>query len=303
MRARAATTVVRELTRHTPLRVFDVPLVLTVRNEAARLPPLFSYYRDIGVTRFLVLDDQSTDGTREFLLDQKDTSVFDSDVRFREAREGLAWRQAIVRIYGVGRWYINVDADEYLTFFSSRGLCLQDIFQDLENKGMRRGLAAMVDMYGPGDVRAIEFRSDRPPWHDAPLFDKASLRMETAAQGTRIQGGPRVRVFRRDGNRGKFPVLRWDYLTRFVKTVHHPLPYWRNFGIPKFALLHFRFFSDLELKARESIEDDQHTRIETQLAYQERWRDVSPIIFEYDGSRRFSSSKDLVDAGIIVPYD
>jgi hypothetical protein len=54
----------------------EVRLFLVVRNEIAKLPYFFSYYRNLGVGRFFVMDDRSDDGSREFLLNQEDCHVF-----------------------------------------------------------------------------------------------------------------------------------------------------------------------------------------------------------------------------------
>ena len=40
----------------------EVRLFLVVQNEVARLPYLFSYYKNLGVGRFFVVDDRSDDG-------------------------------------------------------------------------------------------------------------------------------------------------------------------------------------------------------------------------------------------------
>jgi hypothetical protein len=293
----------RELTKHRPLKPGDIPAILTARNEASRLPSLFSHYRNLGVTRFLVLDDQSTDGTLDFLLQQEDTSVFQSDIRFREALEGLLWRQEIVDSYRIGSWVINIDCDEYLVFHSQKGYRLPEVFRALEREGKQRAISAVVDMYPPEDIRSVPFPISQPPWSAASHFDHASLRLSLSPQGTRIQGGPRVRLFGRDGNRGKFTLIRWDRATRYVRTVHHPLPFWRNFDLPRFAILHFKFFSDMECRAAEAVQDNQHTRIDTHDRYLKTLARPEPLILRDAESVAFRHPLDLVDAGIIRPFE
>src|SRR5260370_8136498 len=76
----------RESTRvHTLLRIDDRPIsddrieiraFMTVRDEMLRLRQNLAHHRNIGVRRFLVVDNGSTDGSREFLLAQPDCHVF-----------------------------------------------------------------------------------------------------------------------------------------------------------------------------------------------------------------------------------
>jgi Glycosyl transferase family 2 len=54
----------------------EVLTFMNVRNELLRLPQTLDHYRTIGVSRFFVTDNGSTEGTKEFLLTQPDCHVF-----------------------------------------------------------------------------------------------------------------------------------------------------------------------------------------------------------------------------------
>jgi hypothetical protein len=47
-----------------------------VRNEALRLPATLRHHCAIGVQRFFVLDNGSTDGTLDLLANEPDVDVF-----------------------------------------------------------------------------------------------------------------------------------------------------------------------------------------------------------------------------------
>ena len=47
-----------------------VSALMVVRNEAIRLPHVFEHHRKLGVDRFFVVDNGSTDGGRDWLLAQ-----------------------------------------------------------------------------------------------------------------------------------------------------------------------------------------------------------------------------------------
>ncbi len=98
------------------LRPDDLPLVCVVRNAAPYMKSFLRYYRETGVTRFIVVDDRSDDGTTEILSGAPDVDLFTSDVSYAQANRGRARRDALFNLYGRGRWYLSVDADEFFVF-------------------------------------------------------------------------------------------------------------------------------------------------------------------------------------------
>src|SRR6185503_5153899 len=59
-----------------PLGPDDVVLICVVRNEALRLPLFFEHHKKIGVSRFLMVDNDSEDETAELLLAEPLADVF-----------------------------------------------------------------------------------------------------------------------------------------------------------------------------------------------------------------------------------
>jgi hypothetical protein len=62
--------------RTASIRRGDVLLFSTVRNEAVRLPYFLNYYRGLGVGHFLIVENASDDGTRAYLAQQPDVSLW-----------------------------------------------------------------------------------------------------------------------------------------------------------------------------------------------------------------------------------
>lgn len=54
-------------------------LLSLLKNELYFLPAFLSHYRRLGVQRFVFLNDGSDDGSVEYLLDQPDTILVESD--------------------------------------------------------------------------------------------------------------------------------------------------------------------------------------------------------------------------------
>ena len=59
------------------IRPGDILLFCTLRDEMIRLPYFMQYYRDLGVSHFLIVDNDSNDGGREYLASQSDVSLVD----------------------------------------------------------------------------------------------------------------------------------------------------------------------------------------------------------------------------------
>jgi hypothetical protein len=294
----------RELTKHKALTGFDLPLLFVVRNEADRLVPFLRHYRNLGVTRFFAVDDRSSDGTLDRLLAEPDVSTFVSNVRYGEARKGELWRQALAEQLGLNRWYVNVDVDEFLVYDGMDAHPLPDLIAKLESAGLKRSLAPMVDLYSTQPLASAHFDPGKQPWEIAEFFDSSGYRARLSRMSIEVNGGPLLRFFQRVGNRTKFPLIYWDYQTFPVRTIHAPLPYWRNFDPPLTALLHFKLFSDFERKCIEAIEDGQrHLNARAHRQYYERLQKEARILLGYEGSIRFSGPRALIDHGFMSALD
>ena len=99
----------------------EIRAFVPARNERTRLPWLLAYYRALGVHRFIVLDDNSDDGTREWLLAQgPDVHLFHTTASFAASGGGMRWTNRLLDEYGSGAWCLAVDADEVLVYPSLR---------------------------------------------------------------------------------------------------------------------------------------------------------------------------------------
>jgi len=92
----------------------SVVACVVVRNEVDRLHGLLDHHRRLGVERFFVVDNGSTDGTVDTLLEQRDVRLWTSAMSFREAEYGARWFTAILREHAPTNWVVIVDADELL---------------------------------------------------------------------------------------------------------------------------------------------------------------------------------------------
>lgn len=243
-----------------PLDVSDVPLVFLCHNDRKFLPSLVSHYRRLGVTRFICVDDQSTDGSRDYLSAQPDVDLWVSPVRYKEARRGKLWREGLFARYGSGRWYLNIDADEYLVYDDCFSRPIGELIRHLETVGLKRLAAPMVDLYPGGAVNAFVFDGSdaRMPWEIADHFDGSGYVVTYMKRFMSLAGGPRKRTFGAETELMKYPLMFWDDRCSFGVSIHQPTPFEENFGPIGGALLHFKFFADYAEKTRDAVADGQY---------------------------------------------
>ncbi|MEZ2329203.1 glycosyltransferase family 2 protein [Mesorhizobium sp. RCC_202] len=282
----------------------EITLIVVVRNEAERLMPFLRHYREIGITRFAIVDDRSSDGTSEMLVDQPDVDLFHSSISYAEADLGNLWRQRIAQIYGQPRWYVTVDADEFLVYQGMARHPLPALVEWLKNRKSTRLLAPMIDMYPSGNIWEAKYDPAVPPWHVANHFDAAaSYEVTKSPRGIKITGGPRTRLFERQHKLMKFPLILIDRSTIFT-SIHSPLPYWRNYTDAFGALLHFKFFSDFDSKARIAIEEGQYWNgSEKYRKYHAISSGKAELSAMSDRSVLYSGVESLADTNLIRPID
>lgn len=146
-------------------------VVTVVRNELLMLPHFLEHYRRLGVKCFLMADNLSDDGTREYLLQQSDVGLFSVDTEYKKSHYGVAWQQALLGNFCLNKWVLLADADELLIYPDCEHLPLVEFIRataDLEGADCIR--TDMIDMYPYGDLAEADLR-EHPPLSVAQWFD------------------------------------------------------------------------------------------------------------------------------------
>jgi hypothetical protein len=279
-----------------PLTPRDMPVIVVTHNNMRLIRAFLTHYRSLGVTRFLMVDDVSSDGTAELLAQQPDVDLYISNVRYRDACRGRLWRQKLVKKYGKQRWYLYVDPDEFLVYPGQQSGLLA-LVSKLEAAGIYHMPAPMLDMYPPGRVRDAFYdgADGTMPWNVASMYDGDGYTLTGDERSWKITGGVRKRAFGVDAQLIKYPLVYWGSSTNLNKNIHSPAPYWRNFHAPMGMLLHFKFFSDYQNDFQTVIKNAQH--FNGGVLYQQILDGVAEpdeLALEGKSSARFISPDDLV---------
>lgn len=213
----------------------EIRLFSKMRNEKLRLPAFLRHYRAIGIDRFFIVDNGSSDGSTEYLLAQPDVHVFSTRARFREARGGTDWLNALLQEFGVGSWCVTVDVDELLWFPGSEQSDLRQLTGYFESHGYEALACLLLDLYPGGALSKCNYLPEQDLLKAAPYFDIGPYAQSKPVSGRSpargIFGGVRGRVFYPEARAkplgwrlrfalftwipGKIPLLRtWNVLRK-----------------------------------------------------------------------------------------
>jgi len=250
----------------------SILLFSTMRNERVRLPYFLKYYRDLGVNHFLIIDNDSQDGTGDYLAAQPDVSLWRTKHSYKRARFGVDWMNGLQMRYGHDHWCLVVDPDEFFVYPFCDTRPLRALTDWLDSSSIKSFSAMLLDMYPKGPFDLIPYREGDDPLQLACYFDSGNYVIERNSKfgNLWIQGGPRARMFfadlpERAPALNKIPLVKWHRSYAYVSSTHMLLPRGLNLVYDEWGgekasgcLLHAKFIHTLVDKAEEEMDRRQH---------------------------------------------
>lgn len=274
--------------RTSQIRPGDILLFSTQRNEKIRLPYFLNYYREMGINHFLIVDNDSNDGSVDYLADQPDVSLWYTKGGYKRSRFGVDWLNWLQRKYGHGHWTLVVDPDEFFVYPFCDTRPIRALTDWLDASSIKSFSAMLLDMYPKGRIDEQPYRAGQDPVEIATWFDSGNY---TISKNHRfgnlwIQGGPRARVFFPDMPQkapalNKIPLVKWDRRYAYVSSTHMLLPRGLNLVYDEWGgekasgvLLHTKFLDTFTVKAAEELSRKQHYAASVEYkAYAETLKD------------------------------
>ncbi|WP_212525594.1 glycosyltransferase family 2 protein [Actibacterium sp. MT2.3-13A] len=245
-------------------RTAPVAVVACMRNEMFMLPHFLAHYRRLGVESFLIADNCSDDGTLEYLAEQPDVALFSVDTDYRLSHYGVAWQQALLSAFRVGRWSLVADADELLVWQDGPGGSLPDLLAGPDFETAEAVRLFMLDMYPQGRLEEADFASG-DPFAEAGFVDRVPFLTRWPGQGPysnmptwtsalrhRLIPGSRADLFVAQ----KIALLRYQPWMRLSAGLH----FLGDVKLSPRELLfaHFKYNADFRRKARAEVSRRQH---------------------------------------------
>ena len=197
-------------------------LLSVVRNEIYFLPAFLAHYRALGVERFVFLNDRSDDGSFEYMRQQPDTVVVESDRTFGDRvnippalsnrvenlRIVILWRSLLRDRFAPDRWALLADLDEFVRL--PPGTTFPELAARLDTGPARAVWGVMLDVY-PADIAELAEQEA------APRIDMAATWYFDGEQHLRISpfgklpkivhAGARARLYQTYGVDNLYPSL------------------------------------------------------------------------------------------------
>lgn len=275
-------------------------VVLCVKNDLKRIQMLVEHYRTLGVEKFAFLDNNSTDGTFEWLLSQQDIDIYRTSEPYRTAvKEG--WINRIVSHYGFNKWYILTDSDELLVYTGMEEKNLSCVIKYAEKNKIERFLGVTLDVYTKEGV----FKTSNNIKEDYRWIDSDSYYIEDYyAANDKIDhyiGGPRYRTMGSTITISKYPLVFFSEGTVSC-SAHYQYPFDKAKDIEcTMGILHYKFIEgDLEeYKKRMNASSGFSNNGENYKKYIDAVEKNEKMSFMYDGSIEFTDSKVLRNITVI----
>lgn len=247
-------------------------LFMTLRNESVRLPYFLNYYREMGVNHFLIVDNDSTDTSRDYLAAQEDVSLWHSSHSYKRSRFGMDWINRLLARHGHGHWCLVLDPDEFFTYPFCDTRPLRALTDWLDASHIRSFSAMLLDLYPKGPIDAQPYTAGQDPLEIVSWFDPGNytIRKNPTFGNLWIQGGPRCRMFFQEQPEkapalNKIPLVKWHRRYAYVSSTHMLLPRGLNYVYDEWGgekasgvLLHTKFLDTITSKTIEELQRKQH---------------------------------------------
>lgn len=241
----------------------EVAVVACMRNEMFMLPQFLAHYRKLGVGGFLIVDNCSDDGTLEYLMEQPDVALFSVDTDYSLSYYGVAWQQALMAAFRVGKWSMVADADELLVWQEKQTQTLPDLLKTPDFQGVDAARIFMLDMYPKGSLAKATFKTD--PFAEAGFVDRepflsnwtgrgpfSNMPTWTSALRHRLIAGSRADLFVAQ----KIALLKYQPWMRVSAGLHFLTDI--TLSPRELIFAHFKYNADFRRKAQTEVARRQH---------------------------------------------
>jgi hypothetical protein len=287
----------------------EVFLFSSIKNNVRYLPWFLDYYRGIGIDRFFLVDNASSDGTAEYLLAQQDVHLFWSDDLFAKVSAGMRWINELITNHGAGHWCIFADCDEALVVPGVEDGGISSLLSYMERKGHEALSGFMLDMYPETMDACGEYQPGDNLIDYSPYFDNNQKFFGgLKSPYRRVRGGARMRMFGGVEWLEKVPIIKGGGEMKYLGN-HHISP--ARLSDVTGAFLHFNLAQKADQLLRATgvvehgdIEDrrgccrNRYSNYQTVL--EERERGHSNLCAD---SLKYIDSRQLVELGLLQSSD
>ena len=284
----------------------DDPIVFCLlRNGMPWLASFLAHHRAVGFRHFVMLDNGSTDGTFEALMQEQGVTLLSTAAPYKAYENTL--KRYLVDRYGMRRWCLFVDIDEQFDYPERDNVSLSELTDYLDAQNANCVITQMLDMFADAPLSQLTIRGTSDlqsvfPRYELANIDARSYPFGEAGDIAMHWGGIRKAIFGTDNGLTKVSFFRNEPgLEPFVQWHHVKNGRFADFSA---VLFHYPFESGFEGKVREAVVSGRygyHTTDEYR-AYGARG-DVSELRIASEAALTFGGIQKLIDEGFLTVSD
>lgn len=131
-------------------------VVCCVKNDLIRIKAFVEHYQKIGIDNFIFIDNDSDDGTLDYLLSIENATVYSTIVKYN-SKAKTAWINRAVAENGLNRWYLFVDSDEFFMYPEEDKISIEEYVRELEKRNIYVVKAFMLELYPKGNLFSDDY--------------------------------------------------------------------------------------------------------------------------------------------------
>lgn len=292
----------------------EIRLFAIARNESLRLPYFLKYYFGKGVDRIFLIDNNSSDNTREIALTYPNIHVFKIDEGYKNHWN---WMEYFLDKFATDHWSLVVDIDELLSYPYSENISIKELTKYLESNKYNALHSLLLDIYSDKPIINTIYCQDENPLVCCPYFDPKyyalnmrllDLKKWTFFNATAFFGGMRERVFpniygsRQPVNISKISLFKYTADLFLIQGMHALNG--ANFADIQGAVLHTKFMHDFNNRVAEETIREEHwgNAVEYKIYNQECLR-TRNLALKFPGSVKYENTQQLIKLSIMRTSD
>lgn len=279
----------------------DIITICVVKNDLIKLKRFISHHRKLGVNKFVILDNNSDDGSIDWLLEQKDVILLQTKIPYNtNRREG--WINRIIAHYGDNRWYFVADSDELLVYNNCEQRTIQDVVEYLKKNNIVRARAVMIDMYANSSYY-VDGNIEQY-YNECVYFDTDTYCLKKKEYMELVCGGPRERVFGYAPWLTKYPLFYYKKKDVHCKS-HFLYPHKENINTAcHLVLKHYKFLpGEIEKYKIISKEENYYGKSRYYKKYLETMERNNRLDFFCNSTAKYEDSTSLDKINVYQKID
>lgn len=275
-----------------PLDKKELRVFIKVKNEGKRLTYFFKYYENLGVDRFFVIDNDSSDQTYDICIKKNNVHYFKTGEKFSKQ---LCWLDFLLKHYGKNHWCLFVDADEFILFFEQERTSLKTLCDELQSKGYACMPFLLLDIYSNSTVLDNILAEGENPLEKSCFFDST---LPGKREDGQWQGGMRKRVFNLSPDLTKYPLLFCSSKVSFMRGLHRV--FGAKIAYSRGVILHTKYNTDVVMNSQnESIRSAYYQKGIEYRRYADVFAKNNTLNLFCKNSVKLIDSQQLLDLGFI----